>query len=55
MSKILGRVSYFVKARLHNDTVSKPPPGWLSWDSAGLLSGRSRVRTPAGATLRVFK
>ena len=28
--------------------------GWLSWESAGLLSGRSRVRTPAGPTLRVF-
>ena len=31
------------------------PPGWLNWESAGLLSGRSRVRTPAGPTLRVFK
>ena len=30
-------------------------PGWLSWESAGLLSGRSRVQTPAGPTLRVFK
>jgi len=31
------------------------PPGWLSWESAGLLSGRSPVQTPAGPTLRVFK
>ena len=29
--------------------------GWVSWESASLLSGRSRVQTPAGATLRVFK
>ena len=27
----------------------------LSWESAGLLSGRSRVRTPAGPILRVLK
>ena len=33
----------------------QPPPGQLSWESAGLLSGRSRVRTPAGPTLRVLK
>ena len=26
----------------------------LSWKSAGLLSGRSRVRTAAGPTLRVL-
>ena len=30
-------------------------PYKLSWESAGLLSGRSRVQTPAVATLRVFK
>ena len=30
-------------------------PGWLNWESAGLLSGRSRVQTSAGPTLRVFK
>ena len=29
-------------------------PGWLSWDSAGLLSERSQFGTPAGPTLRVF-
>ena len=33
----------------------QPPSGWLSWESAGLLSGRSRVQTTAGPTLRVFK
>ena len=31
------------------------PPGWLNWESAGLLSGRSRVQTSAGPTRRVFK
>ena len=31
------------------------PPGQLGWESAGLLSGRSRVYTPARATFRVFK
>ena len=30
-------------------------PGWLNWEIAGLLSGRSRVRSLAGPTLRVFK
>ena len=34
---------------------SKPPPGQLIWESAGLLSGKSRVLTPAGPTLRVLK
>ena len=29
--------------------------GELSWESAGLLSGRSRVQTPIGPTLGVFK
>ena len=33
----------------------KLPPGLLNWISAGLLSGRSRVQTPAGPTLRVLK
>ena len=28
---------------------------WLSWLSVGLLRGRSRVRTPAGSTLRILK
>ena len=28
------------------------PPGQLSWESAGLLSGRSRVQTSAGPTRR---
>ena len=32
-----------------------PPPDQLSWESAGLPSRRSRVQTPAGPTLRVFK
>ena len=27
----------------------------VGWESAGLLSGRSRVQTPAGPTLRIFK
>ena len=30
------------------------PPGYLSWESARLLTGRSRVK-PAGPTLRVFE
>ena len=29
--------------------------GELSWESAGLLSGRSRVQTPIGPTLGAFK
>ena len=35
--------------------INLPPPGWLIWESAGLLSGRSRVQTQAGPTLRVLK
>ena len=31
------------------------PSGWLNWESGGLLSGMSQVRTPAEPTLRVFK
>ena len=31
------------------------PPGWLNWESAGLMSARSQVWIPAGPTLRVFK
>ena len=34
---------------------TKPLPCKLSWQSAGLLSGRSWVQIPAGPTLRVFK
>ena len=35
---------------------STPPPAHLaSWESAGLLSGRSRVQTPAGPILKVFR
>ena len=37
------------------DKSVKLPPGWISWESAGLLSRRSRVRTPDGPILRVFR
>ena len=40
--------------KLHTNNI-EPPPGWLIWESAGLVSVRSRVRTPAGPALRVFK
>lgn len=34
---------------------NKLPLGYLSWESAGQLSGRLQVQTLAGTTLRVFK
>lgn len=34
---------------------SLPPPGSLSWEIAGLLSGKARVQTPAGPILKVFR
>ena len=42
-SSFLGRVFY-----CHDFTES--PPNKLSWESAGLLSARSRVQTQAGPT-----
>ena len=45
----------FINITAARGRVTAASGGELSWESAGLLSGRSRVQTPIGPSLGVFK
>ena len=45
----------FINITAARRRVTAASGGELSWESAGLLSGRSRVQTPIGPSLGVFK